>query len=445
MSAAPRVVIFGAGYVGLATAVAARANGSAVIVLDSNEDRVRTHCEQFESGRDALDEPNMNIALGRVDGGENPVRFVAYSADAPGPEFDELVRGSVAVCAVGTPIRKDGSDTDASAVVAVARLAAGRRAAAFVIRSTVSPRVLPAVREALRDVPLVVMPEFLREGHAVADAVRPSRIVFGADPGPPTMPILLALGGYNATTYHYTNPEEAALVKLASNTALSLRVWLADSVASVCEGVPGADSRRVLQAVYADGRLGTPGVPGLGAAGPCLPKDTAAFGALLDSRSRAVTEELRDAHETVPSRLVDRIWRELPVRDVVGSISVLVRGVGFKPDSTDWRGSPVVTHLAHQLAAMAPGVVVWVQDDRVPQDERDALAEALAPAYLLAVERIPSDAPGLLVLLSTDASIGPMPPPVAARHVVVDPYRLTCAGDWPGSKYLGGGLGPRPA
>lgn len=432
-----KVIVFGAGYVGLATAAVAACGAWEVVVVDSNAERIRAHQQDIDAGRDPLGEPGMAHALRRValvvPAGHPQARPSSVLAE------DEI-RGCVVVCAVGTPYNPATGTTSAEAVCAVARQAAAGRAGVFVLRSTVSPAVLPAVRQALTlaeggSVPLVVVPEFLREGHAVTDSVYPPRLVIGADAGEARTWALGVLPGLLSavpTTRSVMIPEEASLVKLATNTALSLRVWLADSIAAVCEETPMASAGRVLQAVYLDERLGTPGRPGLGAAGPCLPKDTAAFGATVDSAG--VTEAIRRAHEAVPLRIAARIERALEC--IGGGDLITVYGVGFKPDSADWRGSPVIPLIR---ALLKRGRRIEVHDPRASASDLDAMRAALRDLPGVELQAQMTPCPAALVLLAIPKHT--LPPLARPPLVVCDPYQLTSYLDWPSSVYLGGGLG----
>lgn len=433
-----KVIVFGAGYVGLATAAVAACGAWEVVVVDSDAERIRAHQQDIHGGRDPLGEPGMARALRRV----ALVVPAGHPEDRPSSVLGEdEIRDCVVVCAVGTPYDPATGTTSAEAVFAVARQAAAGRAGVFVLRSTVSPAVLPAVRQALTlagggSVPLVVVPEFLREGHAVTDSVYPPRLVIGADAGEARTWALGVLPGLLSavpTTHSVMMiPEEASLVKLATNTALSLRVWLADSIAAVCEETPRASAEWVLRAVYLDDRLGAPGRPGLGAAGPCLPKDTAAFGSAVDSAG--VTEAVRDAHKAIPLRIAARIERALEC--IGGGDLIAIYGVGFKPDSSDWRGSPVIPLIR---ALLRPGRRIEVHDPRASASDLDAMRAALRDLPGVELQAQMTPCPAALVLLAVPKHT--LPPLAQPPLVVCDPYRLTSYLDWSGSVYLGGGLG----
>lgn len=430
------VVVLGAGFVGLASAVSlAIAGYTGIVVTDTNAHRVADHCARIASGGDPLSEPGMGEALSR--GG---VR-IADTAD---------LSGAVVICAVGTPIASDGMGIDDRYVLAAAHAAARAGAALFVVRSTVTPRTIGPVRRALGAVPLVVVPEFLREGHAVYDASFPSRCVVGAD-DPAWVEWARHAFGSRCQTFPMS-PEEAALVKISANTALSVRAWLANAVGDLAAAIPGGDARRVLQAVYADARLGAPGTPGLGAGGPCLPKDTAAFSSLIPGER--VVREVREEHRSAPVTFAHRVRRWLPRgRQHLFAVA----GVGFKPDSCDWRDSPVVELVVHMLLC---GERVHLRDDRLSDGEWAALAQHVndslphGSADRLTHGPVWPRNPDVIVL-ATDAdrrTVGRHGQieavcgfPLEVGVVIADPYALLTAEDRGrlplGQQYVGGGVG----
>lgn len=360
-----RAVVFGAGYVGLATAVHLRRRGVDVCVVDLSANRIATHAEDLAAGRDPLGEPGLGNALQGVELGVLP-------------EDPHLVHGAVVVCAVGTPLMNGRFEL--SAVYDVARIARDYDAAGLVIRSTVTPAAVTMVRTILNGkIPFAVVPEFLREGHVVDDIDHPKRSpVVGIETAPGRTKHYPFVHGslFSIQVEKWFGPgedrglilmpEEAALAKLAANTALSLRVWLADAVSHACEGSNEMGFWRILEAVYADERIGKPGSPGLGAAGPCLPKDLIAFGEA--TQRHAVAKEIAISHTLRPWHVALQIGAWLSKNGHrPQDPTIRVHGLGFKPDSPDWRDSPAVTLVGH---LRLDGHRVSVYDDRIPEAER---------------------------------------------------------------------------
>jgi UDPglucose 6-dehydrogenase len=443
----PRCIVVGAGYVGLATAAAlSRDWEGGLVVTDQNAARLEEHHRAIADGRDPLGERGLGRAL-------EGVRF------DPRPNYTSAV---VFVC-VGTPAKQ--GTLDCEAVREVVLKALDHDARLVVIRSTVTPAFVRGLLDQVRDLGphatgrVAVAPEFLREGHAVNDARHPSRIVVGADDRATAETVYQMLYGhrhlriedaFSIVSLHQVTPIEAALVKLGSNAMLAMRVWFADAIASSCERLPGGNSGGVLNAIGADPRIGHSQLrPGLGVGGPCLPKDSLA---LINDQDafEPLLEVILAMDDDVIGHLVDQIRAERPPRfDRVA----LIVGMGFKPDSPDWRNSPAV-ELAIQLAADRQVVVF---DSRLSAAEQAELQEELvrrclgttgdiipivAPTLggvsrvdvLVAAERTEAFAEELLGALETDA-------------LLVDPHRLLNAVGRgigiDGYQYLGRGFGPR--
>lgn len=370
------VVVVGAGYVGLATA-AALASGELgqspeVTVWDVNPERIRAHREDRARGRNPLGEPRMAEAL-------QDVNLVSP------PEYDleqvlELTGAKVVVCAVGTPLAPEGDPDgiDCRAVLAVAAvvipLAKRLDLRAFVVRSTITPNCAWYLRQVLAHtgMQLFVIPEFLREGHAVDDAINPTRLVIGCDDLELGNEMAQAMDGEGRPAVlktHLLKPEEAALAKLGSNAMLTLRAWFANRIAGIVGEWEGGDVEAVLCAIGSDPRIGMRHLaPSLGVGGPCLPKDYKALMALsrypLGERDPigsqlllpvdAVVQRIKSWWKTQPH------WEDHPVP------AVTVAGVGFKPQSPDWRGAPAL-QLILELYREQFHVNVW--DDRLELEQ----------------------------------------------------------------------------
>lgn len=438
-----RCIVVGAGYVGLATAAAlAKGWDGAVIVTDKNVGRLEEHRFAIERRENPLGEPGMGAALLQVRIWDR------------GFDYHNTV---VFVC-VGTPAT-DGT-IDCSAVREVVHEALDGGARLVVIRSTVTPSF---VLELLRDVRdagpgathrVAVAPEFLREGHAVEDAMKPSRIVVGAENDAIGETVYQMLFGHQHLRFGealtvvricHTTQAEAALVKLASNGMLSMRAWFADAVASSCEALPGGDSARVLTAIGMDPRIGLQHLqPGLGVGGPCLGKDTMAL--VNDLPAFEPLHEIALAMDADPiTSLVERVRAARP-----GPGLTLIIGSGFKPESPDWHNSPAV-ELAIQLAGNGP---VYIYDWRLPAAERHRLRIRLEE--FSQSDRIPVVLENLdgmreievvVVVTRCDQIAEELDASLADGALLVDPYRLlnpTGRGIRDGERrYLGRGFGPR--
>lgn len=333
-----QIAVHGAGYVGIPTALALLSESDEVSIdlIDPSEKRRKEIADvvaSSEADPDLLGEPGLGRSLRDA---VRHQRLTCSEFSGPVPDLH--------VCCVGTPY--DGTtfgsgDFDYTAVSAVASVACMDRVP-LVVRSTVSPVwVRDVLRPAMGDVPFAIVPEFLAEGTALRDALNPSRVVIG--------PSTLSLGAtmewlLPAAPVHILTPEEAATVKLASNALLYERVMFGSRLAQLLQPMPGADVRRVAGAIGADPRIGTGHLlPGLGPAGPCLPKDYSVW-------TSVAAPPYRWAERWSAVDSVANIVQDLPG-------SVMIWGAGFKPTSRDYRDSPV-WYLERALRSRTPLVVV---------------------------------------------------------------------------------------
>jgi len=348
-----RVTVVGAGYVGLVSAAGFAEIGNTVTCVDRSPERVdalrRGIIPIVEPGLDAL--VARNAADGRV----------AFTTDLPAAlrEADAIF-----VC-VGTPMREDGA-ADLGQVEAVARsvVADARQPCVLVLKSTVPVgthrRVSALVAGAAVRVRVVSNPEFLKEGDAVQDFLRPDRIVVGVPEGDEDARAVMR------RLYHplcldrerviWMDPASAELTKYAANAMLALRISFMNEMAALCEAV-GADVHRVRHGVGSDPRIGPQFLyAGPGYGGSCLPKDVNAL--LYTAGTHGVTLELAAAADRVNARQKGLLLRK--VRGALGgSVSgrrVAVWGVAFKARTDDIRESaalPLIDGLLAEGATVA--------------------------------------------------------------------------------------------
>jgi UDPglucose 6-dehydrogenase len=338
------ICVVGTGYVGLVTGAVFADLGNDVVCVDNDRDKIAA----LESGRMPIYEPGLeemvarNVADGRLD-------FTTHLAAA--------VRRSVIVfITVGTPPKPDG-ETDLAAVedVACGLAQAMERYTVVVNKSTAPVGTGNFVRELIErhqttPVPFDVVsnPEFLREGSAIEDTLRPDRIVIGA----PTQQVAMTLLELYAPLERpmiITDVPSAEMIKYASNAFLSTKISFINAIANVCE-LAGADVTQVMKGMGLDARIGAAFLSaGLGYGGSCFPKDTdslvhtaAALGydfALL--RSVVEVNRERAAH------FVDGIVKALGPLD--GRV-VAVLGLAFKPNTDDMREAKSIEVIERLLA-----------------------------------------------------------------------------------------------
>jgi UDPglucose 6-dehydrogenase len=337
------ICIIGTGYVGLVTGACFAEFGVQVVCVDMDADKVdrlsRGEIPIHEPGLEGLVERNLR---------EHRLSFTTDTAAA--------VRSSlVAMIAVQTPTGRDGS-TDLSAVEAVAR-DVGRALDGYkvvVTKSTVpvgtSLRVKGWIEEELRAAgashrfSVASNPEFLREGAAVADFMRPDRVVIGAEDSE-AIAILKDLYRplyLNETPFVITNLATSELSKYAANAFLATKISFINEMANLCERV-GGDVHGIARAMGLDRRIGSKFLhPGPGFGGSCFPKDTrsaAQFASAAGERLEIVEAVIR-VNERQRERMVDKIVETLG-REVRGK-RVALLGLSFKPETDDVRESPAL-------------------------------------------------------------------------------------------------------
>ncbi len=331
--------IIGTGYVGLVTGVCFAEFGVFVTCVDKDEKKIK----ELKKGVISFYEPgledliNKNIKNGRL-------RFSTRIHDAADSSL-------VIFIAVGTPPRGDGS-ADLSYVENVAGEIAEniKGYKVIVMKSTVpvgtGERLRKVISKRLKekvDFDIVSNPEFLREGSAIEDFMRPNRVIIGAR-SQQAVAILKDL--YRPlylieTPFVITNIETAELIKYASNSFLAAKISFINEISNLCEKV-GADVHVVAKGMGLDQRIGSKFLhPGPGFGGSCFPKDTRALLTIADNRGveLGIVKSVIAANERQREYMLDKIKKGMG--EIKGkSISVL--GLSFKPNTNDMREAPSV-------------------------------------------------------------------------------------------------------
>ena len=333
------VAIIGSGYVGLVTGACLADFGHAVVCVDSAAPRV----EMLNAGEVPFFEPGLAEIVSR----NRQAGRLRFTTD-----LGEAVRASTVIfIAVGTPEGANG-EADVSQVGAVAdELAAhldGYRV--IVTKSTVPVGTGAWLRDHLTrrlgpaaEFDVVSNPEFLREGSAVGDFLRPDRVVIGttSERAAGLMRELYRPLYLIETPIVVTGVESAEMIKYAANAFLAVKIGFINEIANLCEGV-GADVHVVAKAMGLDKRIGPKFLhPGPGYGGSCFPKDTralAALGTRYDTPQRIV-EAAIDTNTAQRRRLLGKIERAL---DGAAGREVAVLGLAFKPNTDDVRESPAL-------------------------------------------------------------------------------------------------------
>jgi UDPglucose 6-dehydrogenase len=340
-----KIAVIGTGYVGLVAGACFAESGNDVVCVDKDGTKVRT----LRAGRMPIYEPGLEEIV-RRNRHENRLTFTTT--------LPKAVRGSTIVfIAVGTPQGEDGS-ADLQHVLEVAREVARAMNGYKVIvnKSTVPVGTAVRVREVIRretthPFSVVSNPEFLKQGAAIDDFMKPDRVVIGAeDPrAREIMHELYAPFTRTGAPVMTMDCASAELTKYAANAMLATRISFMNEVANVCEAV-GADVDEVRRAIGSDRRIGASFLfPGVGYGGSCFPKDVKAmihFASQKDYDFRILraVEEVNSAQKT---RLATKM------RTHFGTLkgrTIAVWGLAFKPRTDDMREAPSIPLIKMLLA-----------------------------------------------------------------------------------------------
>jgi UDPglucose 6-dehydrogenase len=391
-----KITMIGTGYVGLVTGACFAEVGNDVVCLDVNEDKIRI----LNDGGIPIHEPGLvevvqrNRQAGRL-------RFTTDIAEG-------VAHGLVQFIAVGTPPDEDGS-ADLRHVVAAAR-SIGRHLDAYrviVDKSTVPVGTADAVRAAIREelaarkaeIPFAVVsnPEFLKEGAAVDDFMRPDRIVVGAD-DPEALTIMRSLYApfqRNHDKLYVMDVRSAELTKYAANAMLATRISFMNELANLAEKL-GADIEHVRRGIGSDPRIGFHFLyPGAGYGGSCFPKDVKA---LVHTGARnGMTLDVLGAVERVNEAQKGVLARKIAARfgaDLCGK-RFAIWGLAFKPNTDDMREAPSRTLVADLLAR---GAVVTVYDPVAMDEAKRAFGAEPRITYASSPMKALADADALAVV-----------------------------------------------
>ncbi len=346
-----KIAMVGTGYVGLVSGACFSEFGWDVVCVDNNPDKIA----MLEDGKMPIYEPGLedlverNVAAGRL-------TFTTDLASA--------VKGAEAVfIAVGTPSRRGDGHADLSYVFQAAEDIA-RHAEGYTVLVTKSTVPVGTGREVLKriqavrpdaEIEIASNPEFLREGSAIEDFMRPDRVVIGADSerAAETVSALYRPLYLRDTPIIKTSLETAELIKYAANTFLATKITFINEFADLCEKV-GADVQDVAKGIGLDGRIGSKFLhAGPGYGGSCFPKDTAALvrsardaGAPISIVEQVISVN-DNRKEAMARKIIDACGG-----DVTGK-TIAVLGLTFKPNTDDMRDSPSLVIVPRLVEAGA--------------------------------------------------------------------------------------------
>ncbi|WP_027088153.1 UDP-glucose dehydrogenase family protein [Cohnella panacarvi] len=383
------ILIMGTGYVGITTAIMFAELGIQVTGFDSNAAKIallnQSHLPFYERGMEPLLQRHLQ---------EQTIRFVQDEQAA-------IEEHAIIFLCVGTPSNSDGS-ANLFAIQQASEWIGKymREQTLVVIKSTVPVGVDERVSEWIaskqtRPIPfdVVVNPEFLREGSAVADALAPDRIVVGSD-SEEAAQRLLSLYEKLDCPIIVTNPKAAIMIKYASNAFLATKISFINELARLCDGLE-IDISEIAYGIGLDPRIGAMFLKaGIGYGGSCFPKDVDALLHTANSNRKSLTiiEHAAKVNRTQPLYALD-VWEKV-MPSAFKKATVAVLGLSFKPHTDDLREAPSLVVISELLSRQAkvrvhdPIAVLPVHFRALGVQQADTIGETLqgADAVILCTE-----------------------------------------------------------
>ena len=384
------LTIIGTGYVGLVTGTCFAEVGHQVVCVDNDEAKVKT----LKAGGIPIYEPGLeelvkkNTAAGRLS-------FTTSTAE--GVEKSEVV-----FIAVPTPPQQDGA-VDLSFIEKVAReIAAGITSYKIVVdKSTVPVQTGEKVAETIKryckakvDFDVVSNPEFLREGFAVEDLMKPDRIVIGVRSQRPVPAMKEVYGPFNAPII-VTDINSAELIKHASNSFLALKISYINAISVLCEAA-GANVQEVANGMGMDDRIGRRFLnASLGFGGSCFPKDLSAFIKIAEQVGYdfGLLKEVQKINAAQMDRFVKKITDTLWV---LKDKKIGVLGLAFKQNTDDVRMSPAI-ELCQRL--QKEGAILRVHDPKAMEKAKTILRDV---TYVDDMNEVAQDCDALVIATEWD-------------------------------------------
>ncbi len=348
-----KITFIGHGYVGLVTAAVFADLGNSVWVVGRTKDKI----EKLNKGIAPFYEPGLTELVKR----NRKANRLFFTLD-----YKEAIASSeiIFIC-VGTPPKETGEADLTSVFDAAEKI--GKNLIGYkviVTKSTVPPGTNRKVADILSRVKpegssfsIASVPEFLREGTAIADTLHPDRVIIGTT-SDRAKSLLLELHKSIDSKAVLCNVETAELIKYASNALLSTKISFANAIAFLSEKV-GADAEKVLEGVGLDRRLGRSFLyPGVGYGGSCFPKDVKALIAIAHQYEYdfALLRAVDDVNRQATKMFVDKITRHFQNNLKQKTIAIL--GLSFKPDTDDMREAPSI-NIIHELAKHGARVTAY--------------------------------------------------------------------------------------
>ncbi|MBK6660690.1 MAG: UDP-glucose/GDP-mannose dehydrogenase family protein [Proteobacteria bacterium] len=338
-----KVVMIGTGYVGLVSGTCFAEFGADVTCVDVDANKIA----KLDAGQMPIYEPGL-AALVASNVGAGRLKFTTDIGPA-------VAGADLVFIAVGTPSRRGEGFADLSYVYEAARQIATHLDGYTVIvdKSTVPVGTARNVSRIMRetnagaDFDVASNPEFLREGAAIADFMRPDRVVIGCESARAEKRLRELYRPLNLreTPILVTNLESAELIKYAANAFLATKISFINEISTLCETV-GADVHAVAKGMGMDGRIGSKFLhPGPGYGGSCFPKDTQALVRIAQEHGSScrIVEAVIEVNAAQKARMIKKIREALGGSEAGKTIGVL--GLTFKPETDDMRDAPALSIL----------------------------------------------------------------------------------------------------
>ncbi|UPW84744.1 UDP-glucose/GDP-mannose dehydrogenase family protein [Lysinibacillus sp. Ag94] len=332
-----RIAVFGLGFVGLTTALGFADKGFSVYGYDINKE----HCAVISGGKVPFFEPGLDDALARNLG----TAFTLVDS-----AIEAAYKSDICFFCVGTPSLPDGSADLEHLLFAIdSVLETVSQVCVLVVKSTVPPgtlseRVTPHVRAKGANNPVVVNPEFLREGSCWEDFINADRIVCGVTDDI-AKSVLAELYMPFGAPLHFVEPNTAEFIKYLSNSLLAALISYSNEMALLADAVGGIETARAFRILHEDSRFAGAEIssyiyPGCGYGGYCLPKDTAALDAV--ALGRGFTPRILESVISLNNEMPDLTARKIAHAAGKKTEKIGILGLSFKPGSDDVRDSPAV-------------------------------------------------------------------------------------------------------
>ena len=360
-----KIAVVGTGYVGLVVGACFAENGNTVICVDSDAAKIRA----LEQGRIPIYEPGLDELVAR---NQREGRLVFTSS------LERAVAASrIVFIAVGTPSGEDGSADLTNVLTVAGEIAAALDGYTIIVAKSTVPAGTAArlrevvARETTQPFSIVTNPEFLKQGAAIDDFMRPDRVVIGADDerAAQIMRTLYAPLTRTGAPIMVMDCASAELSKYAANAMLAARVSFMNEIANICEQFD-ADVDQVRRVIAADRRIGPAFLfPGVGYGGSCFPKDLRALAGFARDKGYPcrILEAVEGVNEAQKSRLVEKMTAHFTTLE---GKTVALWGLAFKPRTDDMREAPSITVADGVLAA---GGRVVAYDPRAMETARKVM------------------------------------------------------------------------